>query len=124
MAQGRQAPQPPAPGKPGDPPFERSVPAIQDVAPADKETADDLRTRYTSTAARAASAWQNAETLRLSLESNNMTLNAQTATSVARLQLYLELAAGGLHARDWMEARENLEKAEYETERVAKTVGH
>jgi hypothetical protein len=52
-----------------------------------------------------------------------MTMNAQTATSVVRLQLYLELAAGALRARDWAEAKDNLEKTEYETEKVFRAVG-
>jgi hypothetical protein len=113
----------PAPGKPSGPPFDMRAPEMKDVAPADKETADDLRTRYTTDAARAATAWQNAETIRLGLESKGMTLNADTATQVARLQLYLELASGALRARDWTEAHDNLEKVEYETEKVVRAVG-
>jgi hypothetical protein len=37
--------------------------------------------------------------------------------------LYLELAAGALRGRDWTEARENLERSEYEAEKIFRAVG-
>ena len=108
----------PAPGRPPDPPFELRAPAIDDPAGA------ELRDRYNSTAIRAAKAWQNAEIIRAGLESRGMTLNEQTANSVARLQLDFELAAAALRARDWNEAQEYLQRAEGETEKIGRSVGH
>jgi hypothetical protein len=114
---------PPDPAKPGDPPFELHAPDMHDVSAGDKDTAQELRARYVMSASSAARAWRNAETIRIGLEGKGMTMNAQTATSVARLQLYLELAAAALRGRDWTEARENLEKTEYEAEKVFRAVG-
>ncbi len=116
-----QAPAPPPP--PVGPPFAQQAPQIDNLSAADRRTADDLRSRYESSAARAAAAWQNAEVLRQNLAREGMSLNTQTAASVSRLQLYFELAAGDLREHDWTEAGVNLERAEYETEKVFKTVG-
>jgi hypothetical protein len=114
-------PAPPAP--PAGPPFAQQAPAIENVPAVERSVADDLRSRYESSAARAAAAWENAEVLRQNLARQGMALSTQTAASVARLQLYFELAAGDLREHDWMEAAVNLERAEYETEKVFKTVG-
>jgi hypothetical protein len=112
-----------APAEPVGPPFSQQAPQIEHVSAAERNIANDLRARYETSAARAAAAWQNAEVLRQNLASQGMSLNTQTGASVARLQLYFELAAGDLRDHDWTEAGVNLERAEYETEKVFKTVG-
>jgi hypothetical protein len=125
VAQGNdssQAPAPP-PAPPAGPPFAQQAPLIDNVSTAESSIASDLVSRYESSAARAAAAWENAEVLRQNLARQGMALNTQTAASVARLQLYFELAAGDLREHDWTEAGVNLERAEYETEKVFKTVG-
>jgi hypothetical protein len=123
---GPNAPEP-APGQPPpvplSPPFAAQAPMLENVPVADRSTADELRSRYETSAARAAAAWQNAELLRQNLAREGLALNTQTAASLARLQVYFGLAAGDLQERDWAEAKTNLERAEYETEKVFKTVG-
>jgi hypothetical protein len=96
---------------------------VENVPAAQRATVDELRSRYETSAARAAAAWQNAELLRQNLAREGLALNTQTAASLARLQVYFGLAAGDLQERDWDEAKTNLERAEYETEKVFKTVG-
>jgi hypothetical protein len=113
----------PPPVPPAGPPFAQQAPPIENVTAAESGMAGDLASRYELSAARAAAAWENAEVLRQNLAREGMALNAQTAASVARLQLYFELAAGDLREHDWTEAGVNLERAEYETEKVFKTVG-
>ena len=113
----------PAPPKPAQAPYQLQAPDIPNVAEADKGTARELQNRYESAAARAATAWQSAEVLRQSLAAGGMTLNTLTATSITRVQLYLETAADALREQDWEDARVNIERAEYETEKVFKTVG-
>ena len=66
---------------------------------------------------------QSAEVLRLSLASDGMALNTQTATSVARLPGYFDLAAAKLRKHEWSDVSTNLDRAEYETEKIFKTVG-
>jgi hypothetical protein len=104
-------------------PYELHAPDIPNVHAADKRTARDLQDRYESAAARAAIAWQSAEVLRQNLAAGGMTLNTLTATSIARVQLYLETAADALREQDWEDARVNIQRAEYETEKVLNTVG-
>src|SRR5207249_7733459 len=110
----------PAP-QPGDPPFALKAPALGKVADADQEAAADLLIRYDTDAARAGATWKNAETLRLSLAAQGMSLNAQTAASVARLQLLFGQAAAALRDRNWNEALSNLQGAEATTQKVAAT---
>jgi hypothetical protein len=112
-------PEPPAQG----PPFAQQAPHIENVSASERNIADELISRYETSAARAAAAWENAEVLRRNLAREGMSLNTQTAASVTRLQLYFGLAAGDLQEHDWTEAGVNLERAEYETEKVFKTVG-
>jgi hypothetical protein len=123
---GPTAPEP-APGQPPpvpvSPPFAAQAPVVENVPAAQRATVDELRSRYETSAARAAAAWQNAELLRQNLAREGLALNTQTAASLARLQVYFGLAAGDLQERDWDEAKTNLERAEYETEKVFKTVG-
>jgi hypothetical protein len=106
-----------------EPPFSLMAPKLGKVAPADAKLANELCSRYETDAIRSAAAWQNVETLRLSLEGQGASLNVQTATSVSRLQLYFESAAAALREGDWEEARTNLTRAEAETEKIFKTVG-
>lgn len=113
--------QPPPP--PSGPPFATQAPMIEKVPATERTTADELRSRYETSAARAAAAWQNAEILRQNLAREGLSLNTQTAASLARLQVYFGLAAGDLQERDWAEAQSNLERAEYETNKVFQTVG-
>lgn len=106
-----------------EPPFALVAPRLDHVAPADSKIASELCALYDTNAARAAAAWQSAETLRTSLENQGMSLNTQTAASLSRLQLYFDSAATALRESDWAEARSNLERAGYETEKIFKTVG-
>jgi hypothetical protein len=121
--QQQPAPAPVAAPKPGAPPFALAAPEVEGVSAQDKAVARELEDRYDSAAANAAATWQNAETLRMSLAARGMTLNAATAASVARLQLFFEQASTALKARDWDEARQAIQRAEAETAKVAKVVG-
>lgn len=104
-------------------PYEMVAPEIPNVPEADKAKARDLENRYESAAAQAATAWQAAEVLRQNLAAEGMALNTLTATSIARVQFYLETAADALREQDWDDAKVNIQRAEYETEKVLKTVG-
>ena len=112
---------PPAP--PPAPAFAMQAPDQTKVTAADRPTADDLATRYELAAGKAAVAWQAAGSLRRTLQAQGMSLNAMTETSLARVQVYFNLAEDALRAQDWVEARTNIDRAEYETEKVRKTVG-
>jgi hypothetical protein len=112
----------PAPAR-AQAPYAMQAPEIPNVKEADKAKARDLQTRYESAAAQAATAWQSTEVLRQNLAAEGMALNTLTATSIARVQFYLETAADALREQDWEDARVNIERAEYETEKVFKTVG-
>lgn len=118
-----QAPQAAAPKPPDEPPFALKAPEIENVADAEKETAADLRQRYETDAAKSAVVWRNAQTLRESLAARGMSLNADTAASVNRLQLFFEEAATALQGRKWDDALSSLQAAEAETQKAAKTVG-
>ncbi len=102
----------------------QKTPPLEGVRSADKETAAELVTRYETDAAKAAAAWRNAETLRDSLGARGMSLNAQTAASVNRFQLFFEEAAAALRDHKWDEARTSLQAVEAETQKVAKAVGN
>lgn len=84
----------------------------------------DLASRYDSTAARAATTWKNAETMRQSLVARGMNLNAQTAASVSRLQGDMDAAARALESRKWDEATASLDRADAEIEKISKVAGH
>jgi hypothetical protein len=121
---GKQLPVIPLPPpQPGDPPFALRAPDLGKVPDADQETAADLVIRYDTDAVRAASAWKSAETMRLGLVAKGMTLNAQTATSVARLQPLFEESATALKGHNWEEALSNLQAAEATTQKIASVVG-
>ena len=109
--------------KTGEAPYQMHAPDLANVPDADRAKARELENRYESAAAQAAVAWQSAEILRQNLAVGGMALNTQTATSIARLQLYLENAVDALRELDWEDARINIERAEYETDKVLKTVG-
>lgn len=102
------------PPKSGAPPFAMNAPA---GAP------EELATRYSSTAARAATVWQNAETLRQSLASRGMSLNATTAASLNRLQVAMDSAQRALQSHKWDDATESLDRAGGEIEKIGKVVG-
>ncbi len=108
---------------PAQPPFAMSAPIVTGIAPADKSLAQELSNRYEADAGRAAGAWQNAETLRLSLASRGMSLNNAASASLIRLPTYFSNAADSLRRRDWDEARTDLVRAESETEKIMKSVG-
>jgi hypothetical protein len=119
-------PQTAAPSTPrpaAEPPFAQKAPVLAKVAEADKQTASELRSRYETDAAKAAAAWRNAETLRESLAARGMSLNAQTAASVNRFQLFFEEAADALREHRWDAALASLQAVESETQKVVKTVG-
>ena len=108
---------------PASQPLTPRAPLFDTVPDADNQTAEDLRTRYDLAAAQAGVAVQLADAIQRNLESRGMTLNAATATSLARIRVYFDHAATALEAHKWVDARTNLERAEYETEKVLKTVG-
>ena len=105
----------PAPAKPGEAPFVMHAPS---GAP------DDLSSRYDSTAARAATVWQNAEKMRLDLQSRGMSLNAVTSAAVARLQSDLDSAVRNIQSKNFSEANSSLDRADAEIEKISKVVGH
>lgn len=113
----------PQPVRPSKPPFSLEAPAVTGVAEADKAKLADLQERYEFATSRASAVWQSAEALRGNLQSQGFALNTVTEASLARIQLYLELAAGALRAKEWPEAQTNIERADYETEKVRKTTG-
>jgi hypothetical protein len=114
----------PAPIVPGEAPFAKTAPVLQDVPKADQETAKDLRERYASDAGRAATAWKNAEVIRQGLVAKGMSLNAQTASSVDHLKVLLDEAADELRDHKWDDALSSLQAVEATTEKVNKTVGN
>lgn len=114
----------PPPRAAGEPPFALQAPALTDVKKEDQETAKELRERYAGVASRAASTWKNAETIRLGLVAKGMSLNADTQASVDHLKLFLDQATEALNQHDWMEAGEALDRCEFATQKVAKTVGN
>ena len=120
-------PQDPVPqplqAEPASAPFQRQAPGRHDVAAADQTLAGTLQERYEFAAARGATAWQSAETIRRRLKDLGMDLNIQTATSLARVRLYLETAYDALRDKAWDEASVNIARAEYETGKVLNAVG-
>ena len=124
QAQPKAGPGPAAPPKQiSEPPFVQKAPELEGVAETEKEKADDLRQRYETDAAKAAVAWRNAETMRQSLASRGMSLNAETSASVGRLQLFLEEAATALRDHKWDDALSSLQAVEAVTQKVGKAVG-
>jgi hypothetical protein len=130
------APQPAAPvdGRPdrpappdrpasGEPPFDLRAPVVENVADADAPKVRELRMRYESAAAQAVGAWQATDSIRANLADRGMALNPQTTASVVRIRLFLETAADALREHQWDDARDNIERAEYETQKVLKTMG-
>lgn len=112
------------PPQPGDPPFAMRAPDLGKVPDEEQETAADLVVRYDTDVARSAATWKNAETLRLSLAARGMSLNAQTASGVSRLQPLYEEAATELRAHKWDDALSSLQAAEATTQKIGSTVGH
>lgn len=115
-AQGQEPEQPVVPPKPEGPPFAMAAPDVEG-APA------ELTARYDSTAARASVAWQNAETLRAGLESRGMTLNAQTAASLGRLEVDMDAALRAFKGRKWAAAADSLDRADGEIAKISKIAG-
>jgi len=105
------------------PPFSLAAPVLPPLSGEAKASADSLSARYEGAAARALSAWQSAEQLRLSLASQGAVLNTQTAADVGRLEIYFNTASRELLAQNWAAAQTQLERAEYTTERILKVVG-
>ena len=118
------APAPPPPPPPGEVPFTTVAPDLGNIPQADQDTAKDLRDRYASDAARAATSWKNADQVRRNLQVKGMSLNAQTAASVDRLKLLLDDAADALRNHRWDEALSSLQGVEATIDKVNKTVGN
>jgi hypothetical protein len=120
-------PQPAAPvvnGPPDrQPPFDLRAPVVENVADADAPKVRELRMRYESAAAQAVGAWQATDSIRANLADRGMALNPQTTASVVRIRLFLETAADALREHQWDDAGDNIERAEYETQKVLKTMG-
>lgn len=108
---------------PDEPRFSRQAPQPQGIAAADRDTADDLATRYELAVGKASVAWRTASMLRRTLAAQGLSLNANTEASVARLQLYFDLADDALLAKNWPEARLNIQRVEYESDRILKVTG-
>jgi hypothetical protein len=104
-----------APAPPAEPPFAKEPDGV--------DVPEDLRTRYDLALGRATTAWYSIETLRQSLAARGYSLNTQTAAALGRIQLDFDMAARSLKGRDWTETATYLERAEYETTKVLKTVG-
>ncbi len=83
----------------------------------------EIRDRFDLAATQAGVAMELADGIRRNLAERGLQLNQATSTSLARLQVYLERAQEAMQARNWPEAGKYLERAEYETEKVLKTVG-
>jgi hypothetical protein len=126
VGQGAQAIAAPAPTPPtpGEAPFVKTAPVIDDLPAADQERVADLRTRYEADAGRAATAWKNAEEIRRNLAAKGMSLNAQTAAAVDRLKLLLDEAADELRTRKWDDALASLQGVEATIDKVNKTAGN
>ena len=122
---GKQMPveKPAPPPQPGEPPFALRAPDLGKVPDEQQETAADLVIRYDTDAVRSASAWTSAEKMRISLAGRGMSLNAQTATAVGRLQLLYEEAAGEMRGHKWDDALGTLQAAEATTQKVAAVTG-
>ena len=116
-----EAPVPPP--QPAPPPFAMQPPDVGNLTGADKESATDLRQRYSIDAAKAATAWNNAEILKISLGLRGMSVNGDTAANVNRLQGIFSDAAEALKAHDWDQAKLRLQGAETITKRVTDVVG-
>jgi hypothetical protein len=106
------------------PPFSVQAPEIKKLSPAERKTARDWQVRYEAAATQAMAAWRSADMLRANLNSDGMTLNARTETSLGRVAAYLEAAADALCEHDWVDTETNLRRAESETAVILKTVGH
>jgi hypothetical protein len=104
-------------------PFEPRAPVVENVTEADAALVRELRSHYESAAAEAAGAWQAAGSLQANLFARRMALNPQMAASAERVQLYLETAADALRGHDWEDARDNIDRAEYETRKLLKSMG-
>jgi len=113
----------PPPPQPGDPPFALKAPDLGRVPDEQQEMVADLVIRYDTDAARSAGIWKNGETLRLTLESRGMSLNAQTGAAMTRLPALYDAAAAALKAHNWEEALSSLQAAEGTTQRIAVTAG-
>src|SRR5260370_2442005 len=96
-------------------PFPLMPPSVAKVPAADKAQLEELREAYLNTASKAATAWQNAETIRLNLAARGMSLNAELARSLARMQLYLQLAWSDLASRTCAYPRHDHQPPEYHT---------
>jgi hypothetical protein len=120
----REPPPPePPPVKAGEPPFSAKAPDLGKVPPAESDAADDMVARYETSVARAVSAWKSADVMSQTLGARGMSLNPRITESVVRLQMFVEMADGDLRRHDWTAAKEDLEKVEYETNRLASSVG-
>jgi hypothetical protein len=106
-----------------EPPFTLRPPVAEGVPASQRAEMEQLRERYVNAAGNAVAAWQNAESLRRNLAAEGMSLNNALAAALSRMQLYLQLAASSLENREWADARQNLERAEYQTEKVLKSIG-
>ena len=111
------------PASPRDPPFSLAAPSIKGVPEADRVTARDLQSSYESAAVKALTAWQITEELSQNLQARGMSINTLTAASIARVQMFMETAAGAMRDRDWDDARTNIERAAYESDKVLKAAG-
>jgi hypothetical protein len=123
---GAAAPQPGQPvaiPAPEEPRFIKQPVEINNVSAAERPQADEAAQQYQLATTKGASAWRSAAALRRSLQSRGYQLNSDTEVSLARMQVYFDLAADALKARDWAGAATHIERARYETEKVAKVAG-
>jgi class 3 adenylate cyclase len=94
------------------------------LSPEDQATARDLRQRYNIDVGRAATARGNADEMRQHLSAKGMSLNAQTAASVDRLQGLLDEAADEIREHKWDDALSSLQAVEATADKINKTTGN
>jgi hypothetical protein len=104
-------------------PWNLQAPAPDGVAEADRDVVRDLQLRYETAAANAANAWRTAESLRQRLRARGADLNGTSSAALVRLKADMDAAARFLVEKHWRESRLGLERAEYETGRVCRSLG-
>ena len=114
----------PVAAKPASNPAASAAAVAPGLSPADQATARDLRQRYNVDVGRVATARGNAEEMRQRLSAKGMSLNAQTAAAVDRLNVLLDEAAEELRNHQWDDALSSLQAVEATADKINKTVGN
>ena len=83
----------------------------------------ELLEQFATVSGRAQALLGSVDDLRQTLGSRGLSIHEETAGSLGRLRLYLELAATSLEQASWANARRQLEKADYEAAKLARHLG-